>query len=219
MRRSIFIMGIMGALVLAGGVASANANDQAAQDQQFVKKAYSINLGEVKLGELAQQKGTSPAVKDYAQRMVQDHQQALSDLRQAAQKDDVTLPTELAPKEQNLYKQLSQKSGPQFDQAYLQHMKAGHKEAIDTFQKEARNGTKPELKQYAQKTLPTLHTHEQLATQKVKQLEQEQAAPTTTMPGEQQGQPMEQQGQPVQPQEQQPIQPENPQPIQPQQNP
>lgn len=209
------IIGIIGALVLAGGVASARSDQASAQDQQFVKKAYSINTAEVKLGNLALEKGTSPAVKDYGRRMVDDHQKALDQLRTAAKKDGMSLPTQLAPEQQQEYQQLSQQSGPQFDQAYLQHMKTGHKDAIQVFQKEADSGTKPNLKAYAEKVLPTLHTHEQLATQKVKQLQQQQPAPTGTMPGEQQ--PTPEQQQPMQPQPMQPQQQPSPQPVQPQQ--
>jgi len=43
-------------------------------------------MAEVKLGELAQQKGTSDKVKDFGQKMVTDHSKAGDDLKQVAQR-------------------------------------------------------------------------------------------------------------------------------------
>lgn len=217
MRRMI---GIMGALALAGGVASANANNPqelSKQDQQFVNQAYSINAGEVKLGELAQKKGTTPDVKDYGRRLAEDHRLGLEQLQRAAQKDNIRLPTQLDQKHQELYQKLSQLSGPQFDQAYLEHMKEGHQEAIDTFQKEVDKGSHQNLKQYAQKQLPVLKAHKAIAKQNLKEEHEHEAAPTGTMPGtespeQMQQQPLQPEPQPIRP-EQQPTQPEQHQPY------
>lgn len=202
------IIGIIGALVLAGGVASAKgAGQQSMQDQQFLNKAYSINMGEVRTAELAQQKASSPQVKQYAQRLMKDHQKSLEDLRKAAQKDDMMLPTQIAPEQQQTYTQLSQLSGPQFDRAYLQDQQTGHQEAIQAFRQEADTGTSKNLKRYAQKTLPTLQEHQQMASQHMRQLEQQQPSPTGTMPGGQQQMPGGQQQMPEQ-QQQMPGQPQ-----------
>ena len=53
-------------------------------DEQFAKKAAQGGMAEVKMGELAQEKGTNEAVKKFGQRMTQDHTKAGDGLRQAA---------------------------------------------------------------------------------------------------------------------------------------
>ena len=58
------------------GANSAAAEELAAQDKMFLDKAASDGLAEVELGQLAQQKAVSPEVKQFGQRMVQDHEQA-----------------------------------------------------------------------------------------------------------------------------------------------
>jgi len=48
-----------------------------AQDRHFFDAAYSINEGEIRPGHLAEQCGTTAAVKNFAHRMVSDHTSSL----------------------------------------------------------------------------------------------------------------------------------------------
>lgn len=182
------ILGILGAVALAGGAALAQggATTASSTDNQFLQKAYNINLGEVRLGELAQQRGQSQTVKDLGRRMVGDHQLALDQLRRAAQQDGLTLPNELDPQTKQAYERLSQLSGQSFDLAYLEHMKSGHDKAIQAFQNEANNGQATNLRNYAKKTLPALHAHADVVQQDQQQLmqqQQQQPQPSSTQPG------------------------------------
>jgi putative membrane protein len=54
-------------------------------------------------------------------------------------------------------------SGKSFDKSYIKSQVSAHKTAIETFQREAEQGQDPELKAFAQKTLPTLKEHLELA--------------------------------------------------------
>lgn len=132
-------------------------------DKTFIKKVAQINVDEQKLGEMAQQKGKSDAVKDFGKRMVDDHSNAESQLKDVAQKEGVTLPAHADSKASKLEQQLSAKSGAQFDQAYLKHMIAGHKKAIALLKQEIRSGSDPDVKSYAQNTLPTIQEHLRMA--------------------------------------------------------
>lgn len=142
---------------------SSNRNEPTGK--AFIKKIAQINLDEQKLGHLAEQKGNSDAVKDFGKRMVDDHSNAESQLKDVAQKEGVTLPTQPDKKGSKLEQQLSSKSGSQFDQAYLKHMIAGHKQAIALLQHEIKNGKDQDIKEYAQDTLPTIQEHLRLAQQ------------------------------------------------------
>jgi putative membrane protein len=132
-------------------------------DRQFLDQAYSINQGEVKLGEVAKRKGTTDAVKNYGQLMVADHTVALKELYEFADKADAKVPNQLLPEQQRAYDQMSSLSGAQFDKAYIDHMVTGHEAAIGAFSKEAQYGKNPILKDYAKKVLPMLHSHEGIA--------------------------------------------------------
>jgi putative membrane protein len=135
----------------------------AAADRDFAQKAAAGGLAEVALGQLAQQNGSAPQVKEFGQRMVTDHGQANEELQRIAQSLNLTLPTEPAAKEQATLKRLSALKGAAFDTAYTQDMVRDHQEDVIAFQREAQSGKDPALKAFAQKHLPVLQQHLQMA--------------------------------------------------------
>jgi putative membrane protein len=132
-------------------------------DQLFATAAARGNMAEVELGKLAQQKASSNEVKQFGQRMADDHSKALDELKRLAQSKDITLPTTLDAKDKTLEKRLSRLSGPAFDRAYMQAMVADHRTDVSEFRRESQIGKDPELKQWASKTLPTLEDHLKMA--------------------------------------------------------
>jgi putative membrane protein len=132
-------------------------------DRTFATEAAQGGLAEVELGQLALQRGTSPQVKQFAQRMVTDHTQANQDLMQAAKSENLDLPTQVDAQQKSEMDRLRGMSGSAFDTAYMQHMLQDHRKDIAEFQKEAQSGRDPALKGFAQKYLPTLQQHLQLA--------------------------------------------------------
>jgi putative membrane protein len=128
-------------------------------DAHFAKKAAQGGLAEVKMGQLAQEKGSNEAVKSFGQRMVEDHTKASHELEEAAKKENITLPTELDSKDQATYDALSRLSGSAFDRAYARDMVKDHQQDISEFSSEAANGQKDAIKNFAAETLPTLKSH------------------------------------------------------------
>jgi putative membrane protein len=134
-----------------------------AADKTFVTEAASGGLAEVQLGQLAAQKASSPQVKQFAQRMVTDHTQANQELMRLGKSENLNLPTQLDTKHKSEMDRLSTMSGNAFDAAYMQHMVQDHEKAVADFQKQAQSGSDPALKAFAQKQLPTLQQHLQMA--------------------------------------------------------
>lgn len=128
-------------------------------DQAFVKKAAEGGMAEVEFGKLAQQKASSPEVKNFAQRMVDDHSKANDELKAIASKKDITLPTALDSKDKATYNRLSKLSGAAFDRAYMADMVKDHRADVSDFQYEARAGQDSDVRGFASKTLPTLQDH------------------------------------------------------------
>jgi putative membrane protein len=135
----------------------------AQQDTEFATKAAEGGLMEVRLGELAQQQAASDAVKEFGQRMVEDHGMANDQLQQIAQQKGIELPQEMSDEGQQLYDELQQKSGEEFDQAYMDEMVSDHEEDVEHFQQYAESGQDPDLTGFAEETLPVLEEHLQLA--------------------------------------------------------
>ena len=137
----------------------------AQEDMEFATKAAEGGLKEVQLGELAQQQAESAEVQQFGQRMVEDHGMANEQLMQIAQQKGIQLPQELPEDAQQLYEELQQKSGQEFDQAYMDEMVSDHEEDVETFRQYTESGQDPELISFAEQTLPVLQQHLELAQQ------------------------------------------------------
>lgn len=126
---------------------------------EFVKKVAQSGMAEVELGRLAQQKATSSEVKQFAERMVNDHSKANDQLKQLADKEHLNLPQTVDKKDKMTKARLEKLSGEKFDHAYMADMVKDHKKDISEFQLESKNLQDPELKSFVDQTLPTLRDH------------------------------------------------------------
>jgi putative membrane protein len=131
----------------------------AVSDTQFAKKAAQGGMAEVRLGQLAKEKGTSDAVKKFGQRMVEDHSKAGDELKKAAAQEDINLPDDISAKDKATFDALSKLSGAAFDRAYARDMVKDHEEDIADFNKETSGGQKAAIRDFALQTLPTLQDH------------------------------------------------------------
>jgi putative membrane protein len=136
-----------------------SANTKSSADENFAKKAAQGGMAEVKLGQLAEQKGASPEVKNFGRRMVQDHSKANNQLKDVTSPENIPLPNELDKSDQATYDRLSKLSGDAFDREYARDMVKDHSKDVSEFQKEAKNGKDESIRNFAAQTLPTLQNH------------------------------------------------------------
>lgn len=144
-----------------GGEAGTSA--LSSRDQKFLMDAAMGGRMEVELGRWAVQYGTSPEVKQFGQRMIDDHSKANTELMQLASSKGVTLPTELDAKHQRNVSKIARLKGAEFDRAYSKMMLDDHEKDVKEFEKQSTNATDADLKAFAAKTLPTLQEHLQMA--------------------------------------------------------
>lgn len=133
------------------------------QDRNFIMDAAMGGMMEVELGRVAAQQGASDAVKQFGQRMVDDHSRANSELMSIASSKGISLPTELDAKHREHVTKLSSMSGAEFDRTYTRMMVSDHEKDVSEFEKQTTRGVDPDLKAFASKTLPTLQEHLQMA--------------------------------------------------------
>lgn len=138
------------------------AMTKGATPQTFVETAAQDGMMEVDLAKLALKKSSNNDVKQFAQKMEQDHEQANDQLSSIAKSKGLTVPEKLDAKHEAMLKSLSAKSGKAFDQAYAEHMAKDHSKAVALF-KGASQSSDADLAAFAKKTLPTLEEHKQLA--------------------------------------------------------
>ncbi len=164
-------LGAMAALCLltaAGPNAQAQSSENnkgqlSSHDYKFVSAAARGGEEEVTLGELAAQKGTDPSVREFGQRMAQDHQKVNQQLTQLASQKGATLPSTPTGREEGRVDKLKNMSGADFDKAYMKEMVSDHKKDVKEFQSASTKADDADVKAFAAKTMPTLEEHLQMA--------------------------------------------------------
>jgi putative membrane protein len=129
------------------------------QDKGFMADAAKAGYGEIQLGKLALEKSHNKDVREYAQKLVDDHEKAASNLAKIAATKGVTLPDSASLASSFSEGKLKMYSGHHFDEAFFSKMIDDHKGAIETFQKEASAGSDTDVKDFASTTIPTLQEH------------------------------------------------------------
>jgi putative membrane protein len=145
------------AALLAGSISLVPAQTLSEQDRKFVQDAAKGGMMEVHMGQLGLERGSSPAVKSLSQHLVNDHTAANQELTALAKQKGVSLPGDDAQMAASM--PFATKSGDDFDKAFARTAVEDHQKDIAEFEKEARSGNDPDLKNWASKTLPTLRAH------------------------------------------------------------
>jgi len=148
----------------------APASQPVPDPQTFLQEAVSGGLMEVELGRLAENKGQEASVKEFGRRMVDDHTQANKELLGTAAKLKLDVQPKLAPPNQTQVDRLTKLSGTEFDREYIKLMVRDHTDDVAAFENVASGSTEPQVKAIAQKILPVLREHLQLAQKTAQQI-------------------------------------------------
>lgn len=158
-----------GAKSAEGGAKSAEGGAQGSgekiDDAKFVMKASQSDLAEIQMSKLAEQNAQSPAVKEFARKMVEDHTKSSQELMQIVQKSGHTPAKEIGEEHQQMATKLKDMKGQDFDRQYMMGQLKAHKMAIQLFQSAAQNAQDQQIKAFATKTLPVIQHHAQMAQQ------------------------------------------------------
>jgi len=115
------------------------------------------------LSKVALDKGVTGETKTFANMMVQDHTKAGNELKPIAAQKNVDLPMDMDAEHKTLQDQMNNLSGEQLQQQYAQQMVTDHEKTVAVFQSEIQNGQDADVKAFAQKTLPTIQEHLDMA--------------------------------------------------------
>ncbi len=135
------------------------ANKKQEMDAQFLVDAATLSLEEIKLGKLAQVKGTTAEVRDLGKMLAEAHTKTLKEVADLAQTRQITIPDSATNETMTSYNDLNGKAGNDFNKAYCDRMVSGHKSGIEKFEKESADSRDQDIKEWAAKTLPKLREH------------------------------------------------------------
>lgn len=152
-------------LISSFSVSNAFAKGLDSKDKSFMNDAAEGGLAEVQIGELASNKASDQDVKNFGARMVKDHSKVNSELQALADKNGITLPTDLNSDHRSLFNNLSNLSGIDFDKKYMSEMVKDHVKDVKDFRNALGTVKDSDLRKFIKRTLPVLEQHLQLAQQ------------------------------------------------------
>jgi putative membrane protein len=157
----VYAIRFAAAFAFAGGLALAQTPSPA--DRRFMISAAKADMTEAHEGQMAQNKGASDRVRSFGTMLDQDHTQNFQQLETLASKLRVTLPAGIDTGKIATIKQLERLKGRAFDRAFARDEVTALKEAIARFKREAQHGSDPDVKAFAQHTIPALEKHLSMA--------------------------------------------------------
>lgn len=170
------LLGLFTGICLSAGLALSAViplatSQPSTPDQRFILTAARYGLAETALGRLATQQATNPQVKQFAQLMVSDHTKTNDELLTLALQKKIEPPKSMSDASQVEYDKLTTLQGAAFDQEYIRAMVQAHQSAVNMFEKEIQAGNDKPVQDWANKTLPMLQHHLQMAQQLEKDMQ------------------------------------------------
>lgn len=148
----------------SGSAGSSAAGAVSKSDQTMMKDLAYANMSEIQAAKIAQQKSSNDNVKNFAQKMLDDHTKAQDQLQQLAQSKGVSLPTQLDKTHQSEINKLSALSGDKLDKTYMSREGiSDHRKTHALLTRIEKHAKDQDLKTLASNLLPTINEHLQLA--------------------------------------------------------
>lgn len=162
-------MSLTVALALAGAALPAGAQTPPPpppaaakmQAKPYVTAAAKSDMYEIESSKLALQKSQNPAVKRFAQMMIDHHQKTTAATMAAARKAGMTPPPPppMDPRTTASMNELKSASGANFDRMYLGQQVPAHQAALDLHKSYAANGDQAALRASAKAAVPIVQQH------------------------------------------------------------
>lgn len=152
---------LLGGLVTAAAIAFAVPSFAADSAQDFVDKAALGGMFEVESSQSVLSKLDDQQVKQFAQKMIDDHGAANAKLESIAGDQKLKVPTQLDAKHKTDLEQLQSAKAP-VDEPYVEMQRAAHADAVKLFESYASDGDNAALKTFAKDTAATLKAHQQM---------------------------------------------------------
>jgi putative membrane protein len=159
----LFGFALLGLFVPRTTAANGNPSEQqhhpdARSDEGFVRTAAEASMSQVDLGKLAEQHSQNEEVRRFAKTMVEDHTRLVEELKQLGNTEHVALPTSVSRRDADEHRRLNSDSGANFDRSYAQQVVSELERQISEFKTASANATRPNVKEFAQRTIPSLES-------------------------------------------------------------
>jgi len=162
MRRLFAHFALILSVVIIHGVGIA-APEMTLEERTFLVDAHRRNLGEIELAHLVSDRTVTSVVKDYAQRVVEDHTTLDREVERIAHARSIQLSNDISPEAQTVRDELKRLSGREFDRVYMHRALQEHRATIERFDEQARNARDDAVRDFAHTASARLREHLALA--------------------------------------------------------
>ena len=148
-----------------GAASGAAANEPempaATTAQGFAARAALSDMFEIQSSQLALERTQNPQLRQFAQRMINEHQTMTNQMQAALQQAGVTVmpPAQLDAEKQEAMESLRGAGPADFDTRYLEVQTEAHENALNLFRDYSGNGDNDVIKQLATRGAPMIENH------------------------------------------------------------
>jgi putative membrane protein len=139
--------------------ATGSTNADVKADAKFIKEVAADNMLETQMAQLADRKAESSAVKQFASRVVSDHQRMQNDWVSMASSHGYNFKPGMGKNHRAKLTKLEKLSGREFDRAYMTTVVQDYKDYINYFEKEGQAAHSTQVRQLVNRDLSTLRSN------------------------------------------------------------
>jgi len=136
----------------------------------FLIKSADARMMDAQVGLLAIEKGSNATIRDFGQRMMNDHSVLLEKIKKLAIQRNIPLPDQISNRKVDVHRNLSDENGRDFDRTFIKMIIADHERDLKLFKKAAEYSD-PDVSAFAKRYLPLIQSD----LQKIKKIKLELA--------------------------------------------
>ncbi|XVQ13647.1 DUF4142 domain-containing protein [Spirillospora sp. CA-255316] len=144
---------------LSGATVDTRWGRLSADDRQLLVAVRQAGLWEMPAGQQAQQRASSPRVKEIAQMIAEQHARLDEDSRTVAQRLEVILPNEPNPQQKAWLAEMSDRFGSEFDNTFVLRLRAAHGKVFGVIAQVRAKTENSEIRAFAERSLKYVNTH------------------------------------------------------------
>ena len=138
----------------------------AAAERTFITEAAASGQAEIDASRMMAARSSDPSIKTYARQLEREHLSANDELKRIAEGKGIVVPVIASKETRDLLDRLRGMPTTESDRTFVREFGIEtHNKAIQLFEKEAREGQDPQLRAFAEQTLPRLREHLTMAQQ------------------------------------------------------
>lgn len=128
--------------------------------EQYAMATYSSNLLEIEKSRLALQRSQNPAIRDFAQRMIDDHTRLMGEAEPVFRQRGLDpARMQMSARHRQMLQRLQSVPAAEFDRTYHEVQEMAHQEALTLQRDYAANGDDPQLRALAARAAPVIEAH------------------------------------------------------------